>query len=144
MTSAQQLSAATSTTQRAATATASAQLAGNVNGSWKKANSTRDTDSLAPLVEGSEEATPDTPRRKSWLKRLSHHDKDGDKNVVKEKKKSISDSGPFIFVYDPKTGKEILRKNPHWPNEDSWKREKEVEGQWAFGSMMGQQGVESN
>jgi hypothetical protein len=33
-------------------------------------------------------------------------------------------------------------KNPHWPNEDSWKREKESEGKWAFGSMMGQQGVD--
>lgn len=54
------------------------------------------------------------------------------------KRESISESGPYIFAFDPKQGKEVLQKNPHWPNEDSWKREKEVDGQWAFGSMMGQ------
>ena len=24
-----------------------------------------------------------------------------------------------MFVYDPELGKEVLRKNPHWPNENA-------------------------
>lgn len=51
---------------------------------------------------------------------------------------SISDSGPYTLVTDPVTGKEVLHRNPHWPNEGSWKKEKRNEGTWAFGSMMGQ------
>ena len=55
------------------------------------------------------------------------------------KKQSISESGPYVFAFDPNTGKEVLQKNPHWPNEDSWKRVEESKGQWAFGSEAGQQ-----
>jgi hypothetical protein len=111
-----------------------------VKEAWKKANSTKDTDSLAPLVN-EDGVTTDHERRKSWFQKLTPHH-NHDPNKPKEKKKSIADSGPFIFVYSPALGKEVLMKNPHWPNEDSWKREKEAEGQWAFGSMMGQQNVD--
>ncbi|KAK4495635.1 hypothetical protein PRZ48_012903 [Zasmidium cellare] len=69
-----------------------------------------------------------------------HSKETSSEGSVKEgKRESIADSGPYVFAFDPKQGKEVLQKNPHWPNEDSWKREKEVEGQWAFGSMAGQQ-----
>jgi fructose-1,6-bisphosphatase len=43
----------------------------------------------------------------------------------KEKKPSISDSGPYIFAFDPATGTTRLQQNPHWPYEDSYKREQE-------------------
>lgn len=49
------------------------------------------------------------------------HDK---RDGAGEKRKSISDSGPFIVVQDPETGHAITKPNPHWPEEDSWKREK--------------------
>lgn len=75
---------------------------------------TRDTDSTAPLVTSAEgEPTHSKRRRSSLFKKISSG----------EKKTYISDSGPYIFAFDPKTGKEILQKNPHWPYEDSWKRE---------------------
>ena len=120
-------------------ATAATQTTANADETWKKANSTYDANSLAPLVgEGSGAPANENERRKSWIKRVFHHEKDGDI----PKRKSIADSGPLIFVVDPKTGNEVLVKNPHWPNEDSWMREKETEGKWAFGSMMGQQGVD--
>ena len=103
----------------------------------KVANSTRDTDSLAPLVkdpEGTGQAS-ERPRRKSWFKRLSRSGSNEGKiesgeNEVRKKKGSISDSGPFIFAFSPELGKEVLQRNPHWPNEDSWKREEETKGQW--------------
>lgn len=124
-----------------------AQPAVNAEESWKKANSARKASSVGPLVGDSsgegETNEPVSHHHKSWFKRLSRSDKSGEKKEKeKKKKKSISDSGPYIFAFDPKSGKEVLQKNPHWPNEDSWKREKESEGQWAFGSMMGQQGVD--
>ncbi len=105
----------------------------------KVANSERDNDSLAPLVKDPEDAAmaDQKPRRKSWFRRLSRIEPSEGK--VKTKRGSISDSGPFIFAFDPRLGKEVLMRNPHWPNEDSWKREAETEGQWAMGSMAGQQ-----
>lgn len=108
--------------------------------STNAANSTRDADSLAPLVNDGNETSDakSGSRHKNWFKRLSRGEKK-DEGKEKPKKQSISESGPYIFAYDPRLGKEVLMKNPHWPNEDSWKREQETEGQWAFGSMMGQQ-----
>lgn len=129
------------TTAPAETATATQEL-------WKKANSTHEADSLAPLMHDGSDAEKNTAtathHRKNWFKQLSRSTKGNEKNDKEEteKKKSIADSGPLIFAFDPKSGKEVLQRNPHWPNEDSWKREKEVEGKWAFGSMMGQQGVD--
>lgn len=105
-----------------------------------KANSTMETNSLAPLVTDADgqQGEAKEGRRRSWFHRKSAADgvKDEEK---KEKRKSISDSGPYIFVYDPNLGKEVMRKNPHWPNEDSWKRVDESKGVWAMGSMAGQQ-----
>lgn len=80
------------------------------------------------------------------LRRLLRKDKDteprrqpsDEPESSSRRKSSISDSGPYTLVRDPVTGKEVLHRNPHWPNEDSWKKEKESEGTWAFGSMMGQ------
>ncbi|KAK1077743.1 hypothetical protein LTR33_007832 [Friedmanniomyces endolithicus] len=85
------------------------------------------TASTAPLLPDShhgpphEAASPDdaNPAHKSLLQRL----KDTRTEHNKTAHKSISDSGPYEFVVDPKSGKEVLRKNPHWPNEDSYLRE---------------------
>ena len=85
------------------------------------------TASTAPLLPDShhgpphEAASPDdaNPAHKSLLQRL----KDTRTEHNKTAHKTISDSGPYEFVVDPKSGKEVLRKNPHWPNEDSYLRE---------------------
>src|SRR5689334_15964653 len=71
-----------------------------------------------------------------WLNRLrpSHTDSNH-----RRPSNSISDSGPYVYETDPVTGKSFLRKNPHWPNEDSAEAEKDSKGAWAFGSMMGEQ-----
>lgn len=112
-----------------------------VQNASEQAPATKETDSLAPLVPESQsepqELNQDQSRRKSWFKRLSSSGTG--ETQKKEKRGSISDSGPFVFAFDPRSGKEILQRNPHWPNEDSWKREKEDEGTWAMGSMMGNQ-----
>ena len=79
---------------------------------------TRDTDSIAPLIVSTEDAPQPTKRRRSSLFK---------KSPPGEKKTLISDSGPYIFAFDPRTGKEILQRNPHWPYEDSWKREEQRE-----------------
>lgn len=47
-----------------------------------------------------------------------HHKEGG-----KEKRKSISDSGPFVVEKNPVTGNYITKPNPHWPEEDSGTRE---------------------
>ena len=110
-----------------------------------------DTNSLATTLyeDGSNPANQpavaksSSGRRKSWFQRLTHSSKNSssaDQDSEKPRKSSISDSGPYIFAFDPRQGKEVLMKNPHWPNEDSWKREEESKGQWAMGSMAGQQG----
>lgn len=101
------------------------------------ANSTKDNDSTAPLVHDAAGTEYNTDgKRRSWLSKMTHHHHH-DKGEEKTRKSSISDSGPYVFAFDPKQGKEVLVKNPHWPNEDSWKRE---DGEWAMGSMMGAQG----
>jgi hypothetical protein len=92
----------------------------------------------------SQEPTPTDSTSTSHLRasicRLTHHTrKQQQSNHADGKQKtSISDSGPFSFVFDPATGKQVLGRNPHWPNEDSGKKEKDTEGDWAFGSLMGQ------
>ncbi|KAI7158824.1 hypothetical protein KC349_g4640 [Hortaea werneckii] len=65
-------------------------------------------------------------RRPSVLQRLKHSlHKEDKKDASEEKKESISASGPYIFAFDPDTGTRRLMKNPHWPEEDSWKREQD-------------------
>ncbi|KAI7159041.1 hypothetical protein KC316_g13729 [Hortaea werneckii] len=65
-------------------------------------------------------------RRASVLQRLKHSlHKEDKKDASEEKKESISASGPYIFAFDPDTGTRRLMKNPHWPEEDSWKREED-------------------
>lgn len=101
-----------------------------------------DTNSLATLLheEGSNQHSS-SGKRTSWFRKLTHSSKNASPSSdEKPRKSSISDSGPYIFAFDPRQGKEVLMKNPHWPNEDSWKREEESKGQWAMGSMAGQQG----
>lgn len=103
---------------------------------------TTDTTSLATtLVNDQEQTQPqEQPKRQSWLRRhLPGGSSKSHESKEKGKKDSISDSGPFIFAFDPAQGKEVLQKNPHWPNEDTWKREEETKGQWAMGGEMGQQ-----
>jgi hypothetical protein len=69
----------------------STQTAANADETWKKANSTRDADSLAPLIGDGDDDEPASERRNSWVKRVFHHSKDGDI----PKRKSIADSGPL-------------------------------------------------
>ncbi|KAK0265578.1 hypothetical protein LTR48_001264 [Friedmanniomyces endolithicus] len=93
----------------------------------KTAGPTVEERSIAPLLPDShhgpphEAASPDdaNPAHKSLLQRLKPNRTEHNKTAHK----SISDSGPYEFVFDPKSGKEVLRKNPHWPNEDSYLRE---------------------
>jgi hypothetical protein len=101
--------------------------------------------SQEPLVNtsASQEPTPTDSTSsglRASIRRLTHktrsHQQSSDTDG--KQKTSISDSGPFSIVVDPATGKEVLKRNPHWPNEDSGRKEKESEGEWAFGSMMGQ------
>jgi len=54
---------------------------------------------------------------------------EGDETHKKEKRASISENGPFYVVKDPETGMYITRPNPHWPEEDSWKRKNVRSGQ---------------
>jgi len=60
-----------------------------------------DTSSLAPLTNPSDPAQ--ATRKKSWTQRLFSHDKKdkgeegGDSG--KDRKKSIADSGPYIFAF---------------------------------------------
>ncbi|GAB1738348.1 hypothetical protein NU219Hw_g3159t1 [Hortaea werneckii] len=71
-------------------------------------------------------ASEPNKRRPSVLQRLKHSlHKEDKKDASEEKKESISASGPYIFAFDPDTGTRRLMKNPHWPEEDSWKREKD-------------------
>jgi hypothetical protein len=87
-----------------------------------------ESDSVAPLDSTIEGEPSERRRRRSSLFRRRP-------SGPKEKRGSISDSGPFIFAFDPRTGKTVLQKNPHWPNEDSWMREDSTS--WAMGSMYG-------
>ncbi|KAI6795424.1 hypothetical protein KC363_g4323 [Hortaea werneckii] len=71
-------------------------------------------------------ASEPSKRRPSVLQRLKHSlHKEDKRDTSEEKKESISASGPYIFAFDPDTGTRRLMKNPHWPEEDSWKREKD-------------------
>ncbi|TKA83878.1 hypothetical protein B0A55_00125 [Friedmanniomyces simplex] len=38
---------------------------------------------------------------------------------------SLSDSGPIVVQEDPSTGHHLAHVNPHWPEDDSWRRQKE-------------------
>ncbi|KAI7286337.1 hypothetical protein KC345_g1205 [Hortaea werneckii] len=71
------------------------------------------------------DASEPSKRRASVLQRLKHSLHKEKKDAGEEKKESISASGPYIFAFDPDTGTRRLMKNPHWPEEDSWKREKD-------------------
>ncbi|KAK5110416.1 hypothetical protein LTR85_001026 [Meristemomyces frigidus] len=95
--------------------------------------------SVETLSTTSSTTEPSKPRRTGILKSLFHKDKTSDESKSNSpgKKKSISSSGPFIFETDPTTGKETLRKNPHWPNEDSGKEVERTKGTWAMGGEMG-------
>lgn len=100
-----------------------------------------DVDSLTSAQSIAADPKPTSSLRTSLRKlvhKSDHREQSSDKPEDSRRKSSIADSGPYTLVKDPVTGKEVLHRNPHWPNEDSWKKEKESEGQWAFGSMMGQ------
>ncbi|TKA72281.1 hypothetical protein B0A55_06187 [Friedmanniomyces simplex] len=86
-----------------------------------------DTASLAPLLQDSHHRPSDEaggpsdaplPRRKSLLQRFK--DERAERKAIH---RNLYDNGPYELVFDPNLGKEVLRKNPHWPYEDSWKRE---------------------
>ncbi|KAI6911614.1 hypothetical protein KC318_g6840 [Hortaea werneckii] len=82
-----------------------------------------DTANAEPSSQAPVDSQPNK-RRPSVLQRLKHSlHKEDKKDASEEKKESISASGPYIFAFDPDTGTRRLMKNPHWPEEDSWKRE---------------------
>ncbi|KAI7520998.1 hypothetical protein KC331_g19966 [Hortaea werneckii] len=86
---------------------------------------TADTATAEPNSQAPAASDPNK-RRASVLQRLKHSlHKEDKKDANEEKKESISASGPYIFAFDPDTGTRRLMKNPHWPEEDSWKREKD-------------------
>ena len=66
-------------------------------------------------------------RRSSIIDKLKHpfqRSRSGSPTTdARERKKSIADGGPFLVEQNPETGNWITRPNPHWPNDDSWKRE---------------------
>lgn len=94
-----------------------------------------DRESTTGLIEPSSPMTPtvtsDAPanqqRRKSYTQFLKRN------KGPKERKASLSDSGPYIVETDPDTGKTTCRVNPHWPYEDAWK----TEGQGFQGTTAG-------
>ncbi|KAK0264877.1 hypothetical protein LTS09_001285 [Friedmanniomyces endolithicus] len=82
-----------------------------------------DTASTAPILPEAQHGTPhDSGSTDAGHKSLLQRLKDT-RSEHKSAHKSISDSGPYELVFDPKLGKEVMRKNPHWPNEDSYLRE---------------------
>ncbi|KAI6854913.1 hypothetical protein KC343_g16408 [Hortaea werneckii] len=83
-----------------------------------------DTAADDPSLQAADASEP-SKRRASVLQRLKHPLHKEKKDAGEEKKESISASGPYIFAFDPDTGTRRLMKNPHWPEEDSWKREKD-------------------
>ncbi|KAK4542908.1 hypothetical protein LTR36_006097 [Oleoguttula mirabilis] len=88
----------------------------------------QDTDSASPLVTCTTAETSPPPKRRSSSAFLDKLKRSGGRKV------SISDSGPYIFAFDPRSGTTVLQKNPHWPNEDSWKRENDT-ARRCIGSM---------
>jgi len=90
-------------------------------------------DSTAPLVLPRDPANDGGQRRASSLSHFWQRNKSVGDGERGKKRGSISDSGPYIFAFDPRTGKSVLQKNPHWPNEDSWTRE-HIKGQSVDGS----------
>ncbi|KAK4955779.1 hypothetical protein LTR10_006718 [Elasticomyces elasticus] len=81
--------------------------------------------STAPLLKEPHHGAVDeakaadgAPRRKSFIQRFK--EERAERKAVHD---NVYNSGPYVMVFDPKLGKEILRKNPHWPYEDSYKRE---------------------
>lgn len=97
-----------------------------------------DNPSASTLVADSNDTRNQSSEKGGIFQRISGHFKSNGSSKD-SKKQSISESGPYIFAFDPKAGKEVLQKNPHWPNEDSWKRVEESQGQWAMGGEAGQQ-----
>ncbi|KAK3676721.1 hypothetical protein LTR78_003498 [Recurvomyces mirabilis] len=73
---------------------------------------------VAPTNANDQSASPKARRRSSIFSKKTNGNKE-------ERKQSLSDSGPYIFAFDPRVGKTVLQKNPHWPYEDSWKREED-------------------
>ncbi|KAI6840130.1 hypothetical protein KC340_g4215 [Hortaea werneckii] len=64
------------------------------------------------------------PRRRSIADRLHlPHRGDAHKDKEQQARKSISADGPLQIIKDPSCGRFITKPNPHWPEEDSWKRE---------------------
>ncbi|KAI7527638.1 hypothetical protein KC331_g16214 [Hortaea werneckii] len=51
------------------------------------------------------------------------HRGDDHKDKEQQEHRSISADGPLQVIKDPRSGLYITRPNPHWPEEDSWKRE---------------------
>lgn len=76
-----------------------------------------DAESPAPLVTSTNGTSSSKRRSSSFL---------GKFKPSGERKPSFSDSGPYIFAFDTRLGKTVLQKNPHWPYEDSWKRENDT------------------
>ncbi|KAI7534680.1 hypothetical protein KC331_g12429 [Hortaea werneckii] len=64
------------------------------------------------------------PKKRSIADRLYlPHRGDAHKDKEQQVHKSISADGPLQIVKDPRSGLFNNRPNPHWPEEDSWKRE---------------------
>lgn len=83
----------------------------------------------SPVRSANEEPT----KHHRGLFHRHHSANDEETEEAPRRKASISDSGPFVFAFDPNTGTTRLQRNPHWPNEDSWKVEDENE--WSFARL---------
>ncbi|KAK5122546.1 hypothetical protein LTR85_003809 [Meristemomyces frigidus] len=86
---------------------------------------TQDSESTDPLITTPEDTPTSKRRTSSFLGKLKRSS---------ARKPSISDSGPYIFAFDTRLGRTVLQRNPHWPNEDSWKRENDTQRS-CIGSM---------
>ncbi|KAK5714117.1 hypothetical protein LTR15_011025 [Elasticomyces elasticus] len=89
---------------------------------WHTTHASSEAANTVPTTEDSKPAM--THRRSSITERIAellpHHDG--------HKRPSISDSGPLVVEEDPKTGHPLAHVNRHWPEEDSWRRQKERDG----------------
>lgn len=75
------------------------------------------------VKQADEESSKKSKRRSiAEMLHLPHHS-DHHKDKKQQAHKPISADGPLQVVKDPRTGLFISRPNPHWPEEDSWKRE---------------------
>ncbi|EMC96458.1 hypothetical protein BAUCODRAFT_475611 [Baudoinia panamericana UAMH 10762] len=62
-------------------------------------------------------------RKHSLSDMLAHPSHIPHPHLVHDPRASIANSSPLTVVRDPKSGDYITAPNPHWPEEDSWKRE---------------------